>query len=192
MVQSCMKAHCTTYRILRHCPKHQSLRLLEQQMPNKKPVVLFHNAHKDRRIWLMWWKEVVKTVTFTMHCVQRENAEMWCDLVPGGFFDGKTGADERRQYLLDLFKRSAQQEATAAALHSLSNDEVLMQLSPLLILLNVSCHLCVASASVNWAKLWHSAAHSGYLSIDSFRGPMFSVDICRAVKVVPVRSCCTD
>lgn len=42
----------------------------------------------------------------------------------GGFFDGKTGADERRQYLLDLFKHSAQQEATGAAAHILTNTEV--------------------------------------------------------------------
>lgn len=68
---------------------------------------------------------------------------MTCDAVPGGFFDGKTGADERRQYLLDLFKRSAQQEASATALHTLSNDEVLPQLPHSSVLLNVSCHMSV-------------------------------------------------
>ena len=53
---------------------------------------------------------------------------MTSDFVSGGFFDGKTGADERRQYLLDLFKRSAQQEATVTGLHTLSNAQVLTQL----------------------------------------------------------------
>lgn len=43
----------------------------------------------------------------------------------GGFFDGKTGADKRRQYLLDLFKRSAQQEATGATPHTLTNSQVM-------------------------------------------------------------------
>lgn len=45
-------------------------------------------------------------------------------LLSGGFFDGKTGADERRQYLLDLFKRSAQHEAGHAGAQTLSNAEV--------------------------------------------------------------------
>ncbi|KAL3133545.1 hypothetical protein ABBQ38_007396 [Trebouxia sp. C0009 RCD-2024] len=44
--------------------------------------------------------------------------------VAGGFFDGKTGADERRQYLLELFKRSAQQEATGATPHTLTNSQL--------------------------------------------------------------------
>lgn len=61
--------------------------------------------------------------------------------MPGGFFDGKTGADERRQYLLDLFKRSAQQEVADTALHTLTNDEVLTPAAPIIFLSNVSCHL---------------------------------------------------
>ncbi|KAL3148844.1 hypothetical protein ABBQ32_001720 [Trebouxia sp. C0010 RCD-2024] len=44
--------------------------------------------------------------------------------ITGGFFDGKTGADKRRQYLLDLFKRSAQQEATGATPHTLTNSQL--------------------------------------------------------------------
>ncbi len=44
----------------------------------------------------------------------------------GGFFDGKTGADERRQYLLDLFKRSAEQDTEDTGAQALSNDEVIL------------------------------------------------------------------
>ncbi|DBA74270.1 hypothetical protein WJX77_010300 [Trebouxia sp. C0004] len=44
--------------------------------------------------------------------------------ITGGFFDGKTGADERRQYLLDLFKRSAEQNIEDTGVQALSNDEV--------------------------------------------------------------------
>ena len=44
----------------------------------------------------------------------------------GGFFDGKTGADERRQYLLDLFKRSAEQDIADTGAQALSNDEVIL------------------------------------------------------------------
>jgi len=44
----------------------------------------------------------------------------------GGFFDGKTGADERRQYLLDLFKRSAEQDIEDTGAQTLSNDEVIL------------------------------------------------------------------
>ncbi len=44
----------------------------------------------------------------------------------GGFFDGKTGADERRQYLLDLFKRSAEQGIEDTGAQTLSNDEVIL------------------------------------------------------------------
>lgn len=44
--------------------------------------------------------------------------------ITGGFFDGKTGADERRQYLLDLFKRSAQQQAADTTEGALSNSEL--------------------------------------------------------------------
>ncbi|KAL0021938.1 hypothetical protein WJX79_009166 [Trebouxia sp. C0005] len=44
--------------------------------------------------------------------------------ITGGFFDGKTGAEERRQYLLDLFKRSAGQDIEDTGAQTLSNDEV--------------------------------------------------------------------
>lgn len=44
----------------------------------------------------------------------------------GGFFDGKTGAEERRQYLLDLFKRSAGQDIEDTGAQTLSNDEVIL------------------------------------------------------------------
>ena len=42
----------------------------------------------------------------------------------GGFFDGKTGAEERRQYLLDLFKRTSEHGSGGTNSKTLSNKDV--------------------------------------------------------------------
>ena len=43
----------------------------------------------------------------------------------GGFFDGKTGAEKRRQYLLDLFKHASAQSSCDNSSKTLSNLEVM-------------------------------------------------------------------
>ena len=47
-----------------------------------------------------------------------------CCVAPGGFFDGKTDADARRLYLLNLLKQSAEQESSSCSQQTLSDQEV--------------------------------------------------------------------
>ena len=44
--------------------------------------------------------------------------------VSGGFFDGKTGAEARREYLLDLLKQAADDTSGSACNNVLSDHEV--------------------------------------------------------------------
>ena len=44
--------------------------------------------------------------------------------VSGGFFDGKTGAEARREYLLDLLKQAADETSGSACNNVLSDHEV--------------------------------------------------------------------
>ena len=49
---------------------------------------------------------------------------MSCCAAPGGFFDGKTDAEARRLYLLDLLKQSPEQQSSSSCQQSLSDQEV--------------------------------------------------------------------